>query len=86
MPHVATLVGGDTAIPGFPFYLSCSCGVQGRFSNALDGSRYCGVHFAGQNQNDILQFTDNSGNGLLIGDNSPIDVGLLPQMTSGIQY
>lgn len=79
MPHVATLVGGDTQIAGFPFFLSCSCGVQGRFVSAVEGAKYCGIHFAGQNQSDILSFTDNSGNGLSLQDNSTQDTGLVPE-------
>lgn len=79
MPHTATLVGGDNVISGYPFYLSCSCGVQGRFSTAVLGAQYCGIHFAGQNQADTLTFTDNSGNGLTLQYNSTQDVGLIPQ-------
>lgn len=79
MPHIATLVGGDTAIAGFPFFLSCSCGVQGRFSTAIEATRYVGIHFIGQNQSDTLQFTDNSGGNLPLADNSTTDEGSVPE-------
>ena len=86
MPHFATLVGSDTAITGYPYFFSCSCGVQARFAQALNGAQFCGLHFSGQNVGDVFQFTDSTGNSFPVLGNNVQDQGSLPQMTAGIQY
>lgn len=86
MPHTATLNGGDAAIPGYPYAFSCSCGVQGRFTQAIYGAQFCGIHFSGQNAGDVFAFTDNTGNGFVPLSNNAQDQGSFPQITAGIQY